>query len=112
MSDFCMIMTTCARQESADAITQRLLEAKLAACIQSLNIQSSYVWEGSIVHEPEILLLIKAPSANFAEIESSIRSIHPYEIPEIIQLPIEQGNVEYLGWIKGVCTSVPGKLLE
>lgn len=88
-------------------ITDQLLQQKLAACIQTFPIQSAYLWEGAIQRGPETLVLIKARSADYAEIESHIRQKHPYTTPEIIMLPITAGFSPYLDWIAQVTQRHP-----
>jgi len=96
---YCVIVTTTASQQEARKIAEKLVTHKLAACVQILDIESFYAWQGTLKHEPECLLLIKTRSDLYPNIEKMICAIHSYEVPEIIQLPITQGLEGYLGWI-------------
>lgn len=104
MSDtnYCVVVTTAATSEDAKTIASALLDAKLAACIQVLDISSYYCWEGKTCNDAEKLLLIKARANLYPEIEECIVRVHTYDVPEIIQLPIEGGLQAYLTWIDDV----------
>lgn len=95
-----MVISTCPDAESAEALASTLVEKRLAACINIIpNIRSVYVWKGKRVTGDEYLLLIKTLTACYNELEKTIRSLHSYELPEIIAVPIEKGLPEYLAWI-------------
>jgi periplasmic divalent cation tolerance protein len=79
---------------------RHLVEAHLAACVNILpGLRSVYLWQGEIEAAQEQLLLIKSAQSQYAAIESAIKTLHPYQLPEIIALPIQQGSAEYLQWI-------------
>ena len=99
-SDFCIITTTTDSKENADTITQRLLEQNLVACVQSSTIQSTYRWEGKIVHSEEILLKIKTKRVLFQTIQEEIEALHVYDLPEIIMISLEEASSSYLKWMK------------
>ncbi len=99
---YCIVTTTTATQEEADIIASALLSAKLAACVQIVDIQSHYSWKDEILNEPEKLLLIKAKTDLYPEIQKHISAIHTYTVPEIVKLPIEDGLPAYLAWIDDV----------
>ena len=101
---YAVIVTTCGCRESAEKIAGLLVKERLAACVQRMPIESSYLWKGEICNDAEIVLLIKSRAALFEEVSAKIREHHPYELPEIILLPIEDGLPEYLQWIDD-CTS-------
>jgi periplasmic divalent cation tolerance protein len=95
-----IIFCTCPDKESAEKIAHLLVAGKLAACVNILpGITSIYTWKEQIELIQEHLLLIKFNKDNYQAIETSIRSHHPYELPEIIAVPIEHGLPEYLHWI-------------
>ena len=96
---FCMIMTTTDNEKEADRLSVLLVERRLAACVQVMEIQSTYVWQGKVVREPEYLLQIKTRADLFSEVETVIIENHSYEVPEIIQVPIMQGSEKYLDWM-------------
>lgn len=98
-----MIITTTPDNKTAEAIAETLLNKSLAACIQVTNIESYYKWKGENHLDQEKLLLIKTITANYEKIEAEIKANHPYEVPEIIQVPITKGSEEYLGWVGETC---------
>jgi periplasmic divalent cation tolerance protein len=96
---YAVVITTCPNEEIAKKIAGILLEKKLAACIQLFPINSYYFWKGEICNDNEITLFIKCNQTFYGKIEESIIENHPYEVPEIIMLPIIDGLNKYLGWI-------------
>ena len=99
MQEFAITMTTCAGADKARPIIDAILEARLAACVQAMPIQSHYFWDGAVQHEDETLLLIKSKTDNFEKIKETILSLHEYDLPEIIQVPITTGHPPYLAWL-------------
>jgi|HubBroStandDraft_5_1064220.scaffolds.fasta_scaffold1130548_1 periplasmic divalent cation tolerance protein len=93
------IMTTVAPGEDAARIAEMLLRDRLAACVQEITIRSRYRWKDEIRCEPEVLLLIKTARDRAEAAVTAIRKIHPYELPEIIMLPIVGGLADYMTWI-------------
>jgi periplasmic divalent cation tolerance protein len=94
-----IIMTAVANEQEAEKISTLLVSRKLAACVQMLPMQSCYRWKGEIVNDTEVLLLIKTRSELYQEVETAILENHSYELPEIVQIPIEQGFDPYLQWM-------------
>ncbi len=94
-----MITTTVPTVADAKTITDALLEQRLAACVQSYRVSSSYIWEGNIAASDELLLQIKTKRTRFESVKTLIESLHPYEVPEIILTPILDANATYLAWI-------------
>ena len=97
-----MVMTTTATRDDAKRIAQSLLEAKLAACVQMMPIESCYMWKDALQNEVEVLLLIKTKTALFDEAVAAIKSAHPYEVPEIVALEFAGGAPDYFAWIDNV----------
>lgn len=98
-TQFGVVLVTAPSHEQAEAIAQTLVESKLAACVTVLPVRSIYTWQGQIHQDEEWQLLIKSDLAKFTELETKIRAIHPYEVPEIIAVPILNGSLPYLHWI-------------
>ena len=96
---YCIVTTTTYSKEEALKITKEILNKKLAACIQSSEIESSYFWEGKIEHNLEYKLDIKTSKEKAKELIGFIKLIHSYEIPEIIVTPIIDGSKDYFKWI-------------
>ena len=101
MTDFQIILSTCADREQAERIAHRLLELHLAACVNILpGVQSIYRWQGTVESAAEVLLLIKTSTAHSKEVQSTITSLHSYEVPEFLVLPISGGSESYLAWLR------------
>jgi periplasmic divalent cation tolerance protein len=94
------IQVNCPSLEVAQMIADRLLEQRLVACSNiHAEIQSSYHWKGSIERENEIPLVLKTREELFESVAARVGSLHPYETPSIIGLPVEWVNRDYLSWI-------------
>lgn len=95
-----LVITNCPDETSANAVALAVVEARLAACVNILpRLQSIYRWQGAVESASEIPLLIKTTADNYPALESAIRAAHPYDIPEIIALPVERGLPAYLNWV-------------
>lgn len=91
------VVTTAAGSiEEADRIVAALLERRLAACVQTLPIESRYVWKGEVTVEREVLLLVKTRQDRFDAVQAAIAELHSYEVPEILLLPVTAGWPPYL----------------
>lgn len=102
MEPYIQITTTTDKKEDAERIALRLVEKKIAACVQIVGpITSIYRWKGDIERAEEWQCIIKSREGLYKEIEYAIKSVHPYEVPEIIATPIVAGSGEYLEWLKG-----------
>lgn len=100
MHPYQIILTTCPSPEIAEQIAQVLVGEGLAACVNILPpMRSIYTWRDAVESATEHLLVIKCLSRRYADIEARLRAMHPYEIPEIIALPIVQGLPDYLAWL-------------
>ena len=96
-----LVLTNLPDRESAESLASLLIERRLAACVNLLApCVSVYRWQDQIQHEEEHPLLIKTVSARYAELEASIRANHPYELPEIIAVPMTGGLPAYLQWVE------------
>ena len=91
------IQTTVGKKKDAEKIAEALVKNKIAACVQILPINSVYRWKGKIEKEKEYLLLIKGK--DYKKIEKALTKIHPYDIPEIIQIKITKASKPYSKWI-------------
>lgn len=95
-----LILTTCPDLRSARRVARALVEERLAACVNILPIeQSIYRWRGKIESARERLLVIKSERRAYHAIERRVRTLHPYELPEIIAVPLVAGHRRYLAWI-------------
>lgn len=100
MTDFIIILVTAGSEPEAEKIARALVEERLAACVNILSpVRSIYRWEGKIQDDREWLLVIKTQSTHFAAIETRVKTLHSYQVPEVIALPIVTGSEKYLGWL-------------
>ena len=97
-----MVLTAFSNNDEAKKIINAVLENKLAACIQTLNIGSNYVWKGNVCHEQEVLALFKTSWSLYKKLEAKIKELHSYEVPEIIAIDIQDGLKSYFDWIDQV----------
>jgi periplasmic divalent cation tolerance protein len=96
-----LILSTADSLDLARKIASALVQAREAACINIIpGIRSVYCWEGELCDEGEFLLLIKSSSERFEAVRSKIRSLHTYQVPEIIAIPITDGDSSYLAWLR------------
>jgi periplasmic divalent cation tolerance protein len=94
------VLTTLPDVESARAIARALVERRLAACVTiGTAVESMYHWQDGIETAREIQLTAKTRGSLFDDVASAIRSLHPYELPEIVAVPIQRGLRDYLDWI-------------
>lgn len=98
-NNYGVVLVTVGSQQEGVAIATALIQSQLAACVSLLPIQSVYTWQGELHQDEEWQLLIKTDLALFSTLEAKIRSLHSYEVPEIIALPIIAGSQPYLQWI-------------
>ncbi len=95
-----IVITNAPDRDVALKIARALIERKLAACVNILaECTSVYRWQGKLETATEVPLLIKTRAAIYPELEAAIRSLHPYELPEIVAVPIERGLPDYLEWV-------------
>lgn len=100
MSDALLVLTTLPDAETAQALATELVEAGLAACVNLLPACTSiYRWQGRTESASEVLLLIKTAAAGYDALEAAIRARHPYELPEIVAVPVVRGLPDYLRWL-------------
>lgn len=99
--DSLLVVTNLPDRASAEKLAALLVERRLAACVNILApCNSVYRWQGEIQHDEEHPLLIKTVQDRYAELEASIRANHPYELPEIIAVSIDNGLPAYLQWVE------------
>ncbi len=96
---YSLILVTCPRG-AAERIATRLLERRLAACVSAIGgVTSRYWWDGKLETASESLLLIKTRAELFRDVEREVKSIHPYEVPEIVEVKLGRGSRPYLDWM-------------
>jgi periplasmic divalent cation tolerance protein len=100
MTEFIQVVTTTETEEDAGKIARALVEERLAACVQvSGPITSTYRWQGNVETAREWVCTAKSRGDLFDRMEESIRRVHPYEVPEILAIPIVAGSRSYLDWL-------------
>ena len=99
MSACGVVLVTIDSQETAIALANALVNEGLAACINLFPIQSIYRWQGQAQQDNEWQLVIKTSLRRYAELAARVEALHPYEVPEIVVLPILAGSTAYLGWV-------------
>ena len=92
---------TCPDADSAQKLAETLVGERLAACVNRLpGVLSTYRWQGEVHTDGEELLLIKTTAARFEVLKARLLELHPYELPELVALPVEHGHAAYLDWVR------------
>jgi periplasmic divalent cation tolerance protein len=99
LTEACVILVSAGSEAEAEAIAEVLVAERLAACVQLTPIKSRYVWKGAVQRDDEILLLIKTKAALFEAVRARVRTLHSYETPEVLMLPVAEGDADYLAWL-------------
>lgn len=101
MEEFIIVYMTAEKKEDAESISKKLVEDRLVACAQVVGpIRSIYWWKGDVEDSPEWLAILKTKSGLFERLIKRIKELHPYEVPEIVGVPITHGSEDYLNWLK------------
>jgi periplasmic divalent cation tolerance protein len=99
-----VVLSTFPNLETARRISRQLVEEHCAACANILSsVESIYWWEGKVENANETLVLFKTSADRYPALETTLRRLHPYEVPEIIALPVDRGLPEYLRWVSENC---------
>ena len=100
MHETLVVLTNLPDRGAAEKLARELVERRLAACVNVLaECTSVYRWKGAVESAAEVPVLIKTRAALYADLEAAIVELHPYELPEIIALPVLRGLAEYLDWV-------------
>ena len=100
MTDAIVVLTTLPNAEAAAELGRSVVGEKLAACANILPaLRSIYRWQGKIQDDNEVLVLLKTHRRHYERLKARILQLHPYDVPEVISLPVEQGHQAYLDWI-------------
>jgi periplasmic divalent cation tolerance protein len=96
-----LALSTCPDEATARRLAHALVSERLATCVNRLpGVTSTYFWDGRLQDDPEILLIIKTTAARQAELQARLKALHPYELPELVVLPVCGGNEPYLQWVR------------
>lgn len=100
MTDALVVLVTVPNAETADTLAEALVGERLAACVNVLPaMRSVYRWKGAVEREREQLCIVKTTRDAFERLRARVVELHPYEVPEVIALPIERGHPAYLDWL-------------
>lgn len=100
MSDYLTAITTIDSAEAARTLSRALVERRVVACINIVpNVLSVYRWKGEVEETSEHLLLMKTRADAFDSLSKALAELHPYDVPELIAVPIERGSGDYLEWV-------------
>lgn len=100
MPSYILVHTTLPDEAAARALAHTLVESRVAACVSiGAPVESLYHWQGTLESAREIPLTVKTRADCYADVARAIRGLHPYELPEILAVPILDGNADYLAWI-------------
>jgi periplasmic divalent cation tolerance protein len=96
-----LVLSTCPDETSARRIAQILVNEGLVACVNRIGaMASTYLWEGELRDESEILLLMKTTAAGLPALQARLTAIHPYELPEFVAIPVVGGSAGYMAWVR------------
>lgn len=99
--DICLVLTTCPDRETAERLSAMLVQENLAACVSAgSDVTSTYPWQGRVEHESEIPLTIKTTRARVSALKQELLAHHPYDVPELLVLPVSDGLEDYMQWIR------------
>lgn len=108
-ADCLLVLCNCPDAATADALAVAVVEARLAACVNMLApCRSVYRWQGAVARAEEVPLLIKTTAAAYPALEAALRAAHPYDVPEIVAVPMVRGLPDYLAWLAAEVAPVPG----
>ncbi|GGI80074.1 divalent-cation tolerance protein CutA [Shewanella gelidii] len=99
--EYLMVITTCPDHDCAQRIASALVQAKLAACVQIVSpVTSVYHWQEQVCQETEYPLHIKCQAKHYQQLQQELQNLHPYEVPQIVAVPLTYGLPAYFDWIK------------
>lgn len=96
-----LALSACPDEATAKAIADVLIQERLASCVNRVaGVRSTYFWDGRLRDDGEILLIIKTTQTRLGELETRLKALHPYDLPELIAIPAVGGNEAYLSWVR------------
>lgn len=106
--DILLVISTLPERAAAESLARELVGRRLAACVSILApCRSIYRWQGTLEEADEVPVLIKTTRARYAELEAALRALHPYQVPEIVAVPLAAGLPAYLDWVGAECAREP-----
>jgi periplasmic divalent cation tolerance protein len=101
------VFCTCPDEAVAERIGTALLEERLVACVQGFPVRSRYWWRGRIEQAAEVMLVMKTTAQHMGPLIAKVRQLHPYEVPEVVSVSLEEGNPAYLEWLMAETETAP-----
>ncbi|UPG85276.1 divalent-cation tolerance protein CutA [Luteibacter aegosomatis] len=96
-----VVLVACPLGDAADALAKAIVESRLAACVNRLpGVRSTYRWQGKVTCDEEALLMVKSTREAFPALAAFVANHHPYDVPEIVALPVVAGHAPYLDWVE------------
>ncbi|KUO92208.1 MAG: divalent-cation tolerance protein CutA [Thermocladium sp.] len=95
-----IIYVTAPNEDEAAKMARALVEERLAACVNMTRVRSIYRWRGKVEDEDEVLMMMKTTEPRLRDLIKRVKEIHPYEVPEVLAVPITAGNADYLQWME------------
>lgn len=100
MTEKIVVLSNCGSQDEARRVARALVEARVAACVNIVpGVQSIYHWQDEIAEDEEWLLVIKSTRPLLSQLELELRKVHSYQVPEVLALPVVEGDPDYLAWM-------------
>lgn len=100
MPRYVLVLTTIGGGQEAARLAKTLVEKRLVACVNDVGpVRSFFEWQGKLEEDSEHLLLMKTRADRYEELETVLRELHPYDVPEVVAIPIERGSKDYLSWV-------------
>ena len=110
MTRYLVVLTTLASEEQAVGLARELLALRLVACVNVVpGVRSLYRFKGVLEDDRECLLVMKTEAGRYGDLESAIRRLHPYEVPEVLALSVEKGSESYLAWVSQCVSETPDR---
>jgi periplasmic divalent cation tolerance protein len=107
MHDYLIAMTTLPTQEKARAMARMLVEQELAACVQYKPVTSVYRLQHKVCEEDEFVLIVQTTRRTYPAVECAIRAMHPYDVAEILAVPVVEADPRYCAWLDSVLLAPP-----
>lgn len=108
-ADVLVVLTTAPDRKEAERIGDTLVQEGLAACVNIVpGVTSLFIWEGKVCREGEALLVIKSRADHLEPLVQRVKDLHPYDVPEVVALPVTGGSPEYLDWVRAVGRTASG----
>src|SRR4051794_13774312 len=105
-SDVLIVLSTFSSADEARRVCRQLVEEQLAACANLIpQVESIYRWQGAVEVASEVVAVLKTTRTRYSELESRLRTLHSYEVPEVVALSVEAGSEPYLRWVSDSCTA-------